>query len=179
MLDKPKKYEYPKFVRRELWLTHFKENVDYNHKNFAIDATESRPNENGEQEQMLAMSTPTAINLKVNTDKELIRIDINTKFILQNPQKPDIEQLAYEVGIAQTFRVINFKEQFYKVEKDLFVVPKEFASELIYNTFIASIGMIASLPKKKTISKFNLHYAESWKDTMQEDIECTEEDFFE
>lgn len=179
MPKKKTEFEYPKFVRRELWLTYFKENTEYDHKKFAISSSESRPNEDGGQEQLLAMSTPTAISLKVNTDKELIRIDLTAKFILQNPKNPDNEQLAYEVGIAQTFRVVNFKELFYNVEKDLFVVPKDFASELIYNTFIAAIGMIAALPKKKTINKFNLHYSDTWKNTMKEDIVCTDEDFFE
>ena len=170
--------EYPKFVRRELWLTYFKENVDYNHSKFAISKNESLPNEDGGHEQLLAMMTPTAVSLTVNTEKELIKIEIKPKFILQNPKNTEKQQTAYEVGIGQTFRIMNFRELFYDHTKEAYVVPKDFANELIYYTFIASIGMIASLPKRKSISKFNLHYSDTWKNSMKEDIICSDEDFF-
>jgi|GEM_PF-6667183 len=173
-----KKSTYPTFVSRELWLTYFKENSEYDHGKFAIASTESLPNENGGFEQLLAMSTPTAISLKINTEKELIKIEVTPKFILQNPDDPSRQQTAYEVGIAQTFRVVHFKEQFFDEEKLTCIIPKKLASELVYYTFIAAIGMIASLPKKRTIKRFNLHYSDTWKNTMKEDIICSDEDFF-
>ncbi|MDO9578695.1 MAG: hypothetical protein Q7J16_12495 [Candidatus Cloacimonadales bacterium] len=170
--------EYPKFTRREIWLTYFKENVDYDHSKFAISKNESLPNEDGGHEQLLAMMTPTAVSVTVNTEKELIKIELKPQFILQNPKNSEKQQTAYEVGIGQTFKVKNFKELFFDQAKETYVIPKDFANELIYYTFIAAIGMIESLPKKKTISKFNLHYSDTWKNCMKEDILCSDEDFF-
>jgi len=171
--------QYPKFTRRELWISYFKENENYDHRKFAISKNESIPNEDGGNEQLLAMSTPTAVGLTVNTEKELVKIELTPKFILQNPRNREVQQTAYEVGIVQTFKVKGFKEIFFDSGNETYVVPKEFANELIYYTFIAAIGMIQSIPKKKTISKFNLHYSDKWKQTMKEDIVCSDEDYFE
>jgi hypothetical protein len=170
--------EYPKFTRRELWLTHFQENSDYDHRKFAISKNESIPNEDGGKEQLLAMSTPTAVGVTVNTEKELIKIELTPKFILQNPKNKDMQQTAYEVGIAQTFKVKGFRKLFFDKAKETYVVPKVFANKLVYYTFIAAIGMIETIPKKKSISKFNLHYSDTWKNCMKEDIVCSDEDYF-
>jgi hypothetical protein len=169
-------YEYPSFTRRELWLYYFEENRDYDLKEFSLIKNKEFINENGEEEKLLGMMTPTAVSLTVNTEKELIKIMLKPKFILKNP-KNDIQQTAYEVGVAQTFRVKDFKKIYFNKSKETYVIPKEFANKLIYYTFVAAIGMIASLPKKKSIGYYNLHYSDAWKKTMKEDIICSDEDF--
>jgi hypothetical protein len=172
------KYEYPEFFRREFWLYYFQENQEYDIKKFSLVKNKEFINENGEEEKLLGMMTPTAVSLTVNTGKELIKIKLQPKFILKTSVN-DIKQTAYEVGVAQTFKVKDFKKIYFNKSRKTYIIPKEFANKLIYLTFVSAIGMIASLPKKKSINHYNLHYSESWKNTMKENIVCSDEDYFE
>jgi len=164
------------FLRKELWLSSYKENTELNMDILDNENDFGYIDESDKSAKKMSLGTPCGISVNVNTDTEEILISIETKFELASKKNLSNYQLAFETVINQSFKILNFYDAFYRKDKDKFIVPKEFANELVYGTVCNAIGIIEALPKRKQIKKFNLHLGDGLKSTLKHDIICDDED---
>lgn len=164
------------FLRKELWLVSYKEHADLDMNKLNDENDFGYIDESDKSAKQMSLRTPCGISVNVNTDREEILISIETKFELASKKNLSNFQPIFETVINQSFVIFNFYDAFYNKDKDKFIVPKEFANELVYGTVCNAIGIIEALPKRKQIKKFNLHLGDGLKSTLKHDIICEDED---